>query len=134
MSELYSQTIRELARMDRWFGKMPVERQPDAHGHNRHCGDSVSLWQSDELWYFSGEMCALCRASSHLLCNMLNVDTPFDHRQNTRQWLQDCLRWLDDMSAPVPNPELECFRVAEQFKVRTQCLALPWKTLEQVHA
>ncbi|WDE04127.1 SUF system NifU family Fe-S cluster assembly protein [Thalassomonas viridans] len=104
-----------------------------AHGSNAACGDEISV----QLEYtenkiravaFSGESCAICRASASILCQQLPGCTP----GQASETITHIVAGLEGQQA---FPEAaEALAAVSQYPVRKQCALLPWTALKEIIA
>jgi nitrogen fixation NifU-like protein len=128
LTELYREAVIENSRKP--FGKdAKIEPTHEAEGHNPVCGDSVTVrfrvrGDAIEAAAFSGDSCAICTASSALLC-----------RQLTGGRLGEVRAGRDGFAASIRSGEAEqapglmqpLVRV-RRYPARVECAMLPWDT------
>jgi nitrogen fixation NifU-like protein len=101
--QLYRQIVLEHGRHPHHFGK-PISFSHHAHGHNRMCGDKISIFldiQDGTLQdaRFDGAGCAIMMASASLLMDRLQQTTlPHAH-----DLLQRFLAMMKEAAKPSPN-------------------------------
>jgi nitrogen fixation NifU-like protein len=128
LAELYREAV--LANASDPYGKdADIQPTHEAEGHNPVCGDSVIVRfrVADgviEAAAFSGESCAICTASSALLC-----------RHVAGQALASVTAGRDGFAASIrsgevsdaPEPLQPLVRV-RRYPARVECAMLPWDT------
>ena len=100
-----------------------------AHGRNPLCGDEITVYiqtEADKIKNvsFTGQGCAVCRASASLMTLRLEGQTATEAERDVR-----CvLTWLNDTTAePPPNlGELEALLGVRKFPMRIKCATLAW--------
>lgn len=100
-----------------------------AHGHNPLCGDEITVHlriegnQIKEI-SFTGQGCAICKASASLMTLRLEGQTAADAEKDA----QGVLAWLNDASAEQPSNlgELEALIGVRKFPMRIKCATLAW--------
>ena len=128
LTDLYRQAV--IAHSRDPFGKdADIEPTHRADGHNALCGDSVTIHFHVrngviEAAAFSGESCAICTASSALLCRHL-----------TGQDLAAVEAGRDGFAASIRSGEADDAPAAMQplvrvrrYPARVECAMLPWDT------
>jgi NifU-like protein involved in Fe-S cluster formation len=127
--ELYQKRIKALASDQRWYLEQS-EGPLYAKSQNHNCGDTIKLYRYHDGLFFSGTMCLLCRASAHLLCDISNhfakQGEALDHSK--------VVSWLKTFNGEAPHKSLEPLEVCREFRVRRQCIALPWQAYQQGEA
>ncbi len=108
-----------------------------ANGVNPACGDEIYLTaeiQNNLIHQlaFSGDSCAICRASASILCQLLE-----------NQSVQQALLVSEQLQLALENNSalelhlvqaLSPLMIVKKFPVRKQCALLPWLTLERALA
>ncbi|WP_440873892.1 Fe-S cluster assembly sulfur transfer protein SufU [Thalassotalea sp. PLHSN55] len=97
-------------------------------GENAFCGDEINLMISCDHQHisdiaFSGDSCAICRASASILCQSilgLSFHQAFNFIKQTSQALINKDTLVNSL-APLNG--------VKQYPVRLQCALLPWQTL-----
>ena len=126
LKRLYQDTIRRHAAEPVGFGKDIAE----THRHelfNAQCGDRVDIklrlaGETIEAAAFDGEGCAICMASSSLLCTHL----PGLERAAARRLHEDLLALLaGDDAADTAGP-LAPLSGVSSYPSRVRCATLPW--------
>jgi nitrogen fixation NifU-like protein len=133
LSQVYEGIIREHFRNPRnYFPLDPFHFSSEAR--NRLCGDQVKIygnWQGEskviEALSFSGQSCAICKASASLLTEAL--------KGKTSEQATILLAALEEFSISwSPSEEIgefSAFLVIKDFKTRHRCMRLPWQALRQ---
>ncbi len=98
---------------------------------NAFCGDEIWVGLETESSrvskiQFSGECCAVCRASSSLLHSYL-IDTPIEF---TEQKIDSVIAAIQQAST-LPEV-LAPLKVIQQFPIRAQCARLPWLAVKKL--
>ena len=104
---------------------------------NHFCGDEITLGinitsASDlastkiALLEFSGECCAICRASASIMCQSLEQKTLTEVKRTIGQF-NDALQNQIDFPS-----ELSALSLIKQYPVRAQCARLPWQALQNI--
>ena len=104
---------------------------------NHFCGDEISVGvnlftmpdgaaENIVSLAFSGECCAICRASASLMCQSLEKKTLTEVKAFISQF-NDALQ----NHANFPS-ELSALSLIKQYPVRAQCARLPWQALQQI--
>ncbi|WDE00358.1 Fe-S cluster assembly sulfur transfer protein SufU [Thalassomonas actiniarum] len=102
-----------------------------ARGSNAACGDEITLqlaYADDTIKAvaFSGDSCAICRASASILCQQL----PGATAKQADEQMMDILAGLDGQQ--VFPQEAEALMAVSQYPVRKQCALLPWTALKEI--
>jgi nitrogen fixation NifU-like protein len=103
-----------------------------ASGNNSACGDEIIIKiQMDNGFVhqvvFTGDSCAICRASASMLCKSL-TNTTLTQANAVLKVTLDCLAGLQ-----VYFPEnIAPLAAVKQYPVRIQCAQLPWQTLQKI--
>ena len=129
--ELYQQVILDHNRHPRNFGE-PSEYTHRAEGYNPLCGDRVKIFvranrELIEQVSFSGEGCAICKASASILTDVARNKTVSGLLEQ-----YECFRKMlaGDKGHGVVEPKLKVFSSVSQFPSRVKCAALPWHALK----
>ena len=127
---LYQQAL--LAHHKKPFGfEKSIQITNQLDGHNAACGDDINvqinvvnsiILQSA----FSGDSCAICRASASIMCQELEQKNMADFFGFYNQLLASLNGELE-----FPKVFLPLSTVA-QYPVRQQCALLPWQTLNKL--
>jgi nitrogen fixation NifU-like protein len=108
--------------------KAELEEEPGTlRGRNPLCGDDVLI--SLEKARFDGYACALCTASSELLCRTIENLSP----EETASAVKRIGLLLREPADPQweTDPDLEALKpllTVHQFPARLECVLLPWRT------
>lgn len=128
LKDLYRETIRRHAAEPVGFNR-PVAATHRCEGHNPQCGDRVEvlLQVSDgriEDAGFEGEACAICLASTSLMCEQLpGLDATEVVAMGTS--LEETLR---SPAEPADDGPLAPLHGVRPYPSRVQCALLPWET------
>ncbi|MDR2397036.1 MAG: SUF system NifU family Fe-S cluster assembly protein [Puniceicoccales bacterium] len=102
-----------------------------SYGNNPLCGDEITIFVKIEndivkAVSFTGEGCAICKASSSLMTDTLCGLSLSDAVDKTQKFIQ----LLSDESIQVPNDlgELEALLGVRKFPARLKCATLAWHT------
>jgi nitrogen fixation protein NifU and related proteins len=129
LDHLYQQTILEHNRKPRNFGPLPGATHA-ARGQDALCGDDILIelridGQRIEAAAFSGEACAVTKASASLLTDWLVGREPAE----VIEWVSRFERLLRDTTIE-DAPELGAInqlRAVGQFPARVRNALLPWR-------
>ena len=98
-------------------------------GHNPLCGDEITVYlriENDRIKEisFTGQGCAICKASASLMTLRLEGQTTADAEKDA----QKILKWLNDATAEQPENlgELEALLGVRKFPMRVKCATLAW--------
>ncbi len=134
LSDLYQEIILDHNKRPRNFRAMP-DCTHHAEGHNPLCGDEVEVFAKVgggklEDVSFSGEGCAISRASASLM----TLKTKGKSIEEMRQLAGGLRSLLLDAPGPKPTPaeigDLAALEGVKQFPARIKCAMLAWHTLE----
>jgi nitrogen fixation NifU-like protein len=131
-SQLYQKALLEHHKKPYGFEK-EIEANATAHGSNVSCGDEISLKvnvQQENLveLAFTGDSCAICRASASLLCQHME-NLPLNEVKKMVSLQLEKLTKITRSSQLFEN-EFEPLNVVVKFPIRKQCAILPWSTLD----
>lgn len=131
--ELYQQVILDHSMHPCNFGKLENPTY-QAFGHNPICGDAITLFlqvKNQEIVdvKFSGQGCAICKASSSMMTqailhkNISDILNLFHHFHSLL---------TDDSYQPNKQilGKLSVFGGVKMFPVRVKCASLAWHTLK----
>ena len=106
-----------------------------AEGYNPLCGDKVTVFVNEhdgniEAVQFTGEGCAISRASASIMTTLLAGRTVAEARQEAQKFY--------DMLTAAEDPDLDILEQGEvaalagvrQFPARIKCATLAWHALE----
>lgn len=130
LDQLYQQTILDHNRSPRHYGRLQNATH-SARGHDALCGDDIliELQIIDgriEQAAFSGETCAITKASASMLMEWLPGRSPRELKVGFEHFNQ----LLKDPNLP-DRPELEAInhlRAVSGFPARVRNALLPWRT------
>jgi nitrogen fixation NifU-like protein len=128
--KMYQSFILDHGRSPRGYGVL-VEYTHKAAGFNRLCGDRIEVFlqlADDRIRQagFSGESCAVCKASASMLMETL----PGLNRSEVAELLALLRRFTEDWQVSEELGAFQAFQVMQEFPTRLKCLQLPWKTAE----
>lgn len=128
--QLYQQTLLMHHKNPIGFNGT-IQATHQACGENAVCGDEIIVEilvvkNVIQQVVFSGESCAICRASASLLCEQINT-LP----------LAKVKEMIVDLTASIVNkrPFMDVFlplAALTKYPVRQQCALLPWQTLQKI--
>ncbi len=132
-NELYQQIILDHNKSPRNYGEL-ADRTHNAEGYNPLCGDHI--WVSlkmngDQIEdiKFSGDGCAICKASSSMMTAAVKGKT----RDEARLVLGEFIKMVKGELNPETDPhhlgKLQLFSGIWQYPSRVKCAALAWHTL-----
>ncbi|WDE13099.1 iron-sulfur cluster assembly scaffold protein [Thalassomonas haliotis] len=127
---LYQQALLQHHKNPVGFNEV-ISFSHQAQGSNAACGDEITLQLaygagSIKALAFSGDSCAICRASASILCQQLPGSTP----NQADEQITDILAGLEGRQA-FPQ-EAEALMAVSQYPVRKQCALLPWTSLKEI--
>ncbi|MDR0755700.1 MAG: SUF system NifU family Fe-S cluster assembly protein [Puniceicoccales bacterium] len=130
LQDIYQEILLAHNRNPNHFESMP-DATHQAYGSNPLCGDEVTIFVKIEnevvkAVSFTGEGCAICKASSSLMTDTLCGLSLSNAIGKTQQFIQ----LLSDTSTPIPNDlgELEALLGVRKFPARLKCATLAWHT------
>lgn len=129
--QLYQAQVMEHSRKPRNYYELE-DASHRAEGWNRLCGDRVKvhLKLSPEgkilASSFSGESCAICKASASMLMEKLSGMG----LEEVKELLTRLQQFTEDWQPDSRLGKFEAFLVMKDFPTRLKCLRLPWRTLE----
>ncbi|MDR1456467.1 MAG: SUF system NifU family Fe-S cluster assembly protein [Puniceicoccales bacterium] len=131
--DLYQEVILEHNRNPQNFGVLST---PDrvARGYNANCGDDICLFlklSGDDIEEikFSGEGCAIARASASLLTLAVEKMSKSQAQQKAEEMLALLTgKKAESDSAPCLRSQLPLLGV-RKFPMRIKCATLPWHAL-----
>lgn len=133
LMDLYRETVADHARRPRNFREMP-QASHRAEGHNRSCGDRVTLWlqlEGDVIRdaSFTGSGCSISTSSASLLTEAIK-DKTIDETERLFS------RFHEMVTAGVEQPiddeslgKLVVFGGVRKFPIRVKCATLAWHTM-----
>lgn len=133
LQELYQQLILDHNANPRNYGELS-EKSHSAEGHNPLCGDHIFLELNIEGAVvkevaFSGEGCAICKASSSLMTERL-VGRTVDECKNLFEVFHNLATSEDDATEfSELLGKLVVFSGVREFPMRVKCATLCWHTL-----
>lgn len=126
---LYQEQLIKLSRHP--YGYKVMESYTcHSRAHNRMCGDVVDIYLvlADGLVAeasFSGESCAVCKASASLMIQAIE-GLPIE---DCKDYGKDFERFKSTWDSEPPIPEMMALSVMKDFPSRERCLTLPWEAL-----
>ena len=135
LEELYQEIILDHSRRPRNFGELP-DAAVRVHGDNPSCGDEIHLaikFGGDNSLTeirFTGQSCAICRASASMMTMKL--------KGKSRSEAEDFLSAVENLvmseglaETSVSLGDLQLLRGVRKFPQRVKCAMLPWRALQQ---
>lgn len=131
LHELYQEIILDHNKRPRHYGVLNTFTD-QVEGFNPLCGDKLQIYlqlEAGTLIAISYECaaCAICKASSSIMCEEL-VNNRFQDCDNT---ILDGLQLLDhhQTKGQHSNGDLKALEGVHKFPARINCAKLPWITL-----
>lgn len=131
LDDLYQAIILEHNRRPQNFGTLP---DPDGigYGHNANCGDVIILYlkfAGDRIAQirFSGEGCAICRASASLL-TLRVAQLPRDEGKMFAERIIGLISGDEEVGAEGLG-DLAALLGVRKFPMRVKCATLAWHAL-----
>ena len=134
LDELYQELIKDHTKRPRNFREMP-DATRTADGHNRLCGDKLTLFvklEGDIIKdvAFKGSGCSISTASASMMTEALKGKT-IAEAQALFGKFHDVLTGPPDETPDVPElGKLAAFHGVRKFPVRVKCATLAWHTLQ----
>lgn len=130
LDQLYQQVILEHNRNPRNCGRLAGATHAE-RGHDALCGDDILMElevANDHIVRagFSGEACAVTKASASMLTEWLKGKTPDEVVRGCRQF-SELLSGGDESDHPALG-ELVHLHAVSRFPARVRNALLPWKT------
>jgi len=136
LRELYMEYVMDHASRPRNYGALE-----DATFHeeaeNPSCGDHLELFlktndqQTIEDIRFTGESCALCKASASTLTTELKGKS-LEDAESLRQRFEIMIAGAEDEVLNDLSGNLKLFQSVRHFPQRISCVLLAWKALGQI--
>jgi len=129
-SQLYQQALLAHHKSPHGFA-IEGEFNHQADGENAACGDEITVSinineQAIHSIGFSGDSCAICRASASIMCQQVSV-------LNVEQSQQLAEKINEHFSQNIPFEDaLTPLNAVFSLPIRQQCALLPWNTLLKV--
>ena len=102
-----------------------------SHGNNPLCGDEISVFlkikdNKIEAISFTGEGCAICKASASLMTVALKGLQTLEAEKKAK----DFIELLSNDQIPIPSDlgEMEALLGVRKFPARLKCATLAWHT------
>ena len=132
LQTLYQDVIIDHSRHPCCYGKLDKPTH-EHEGFNPICGDRVliQLRVSDDTIdaiQFEGKSCAICMASSSLMCETLGKKTLAELNQHW-QAFHDLMHEKKDASS-LNLGKLSVLKGVRAYPMRIKCATLPWHTLQ----
>ena len=129
---LYQQALLEHHKSPVGFNA-PILATHFADGSNAACGDEIHVQlhcQGDviEQISFTGDSCAICRASASIMCQSFE-GKHINHARKVSEIVTVGLSQNHSSDIAFYSQLLPIFAV-KKFPVRIQCAILPWRTFE----
>lgn len=127
---LYQQALLQHHKNPTGFNQI-ISFNFQAQGTNAACGDEISVQlelvnNEVKAVAFSGDSCAICRASASILCQQIPGKTPEEANDKLEQ-IFACLKGLQTF-----DHDSQALAAVSQYPVRKQCALLPWTTLQEI--
>lgn len=134
LKELYQQVILDHNRAPRNFGTLEPHTHA-AEGDNPLCGDHIDIFINVkdgviEDIKFSGEGCAISKASASLMTSVLKGKTVEEARKMFEEF-HDLVTKDDYLPDFDKLGKLAVFAGVRTFPVRVKCASLAWHTMLQ---
>ncbi|MDR0647255.1 MAG: SUF system NifU family Fe-S cluster assembly protein [Puniceicoccales bacterium] len=130
LQDIYQEILLAHNENPNHFGSM-LDATYQAYGNNPLCGDEITIFVKIEndvvkAVSFTGEGCAICKASSSLMTSTLCELSLPSATDKTQRFIQ----LLSDTSIQAPNDlgELEALLGVRKFPARLKCATLAWHT------
>ena len=129
---LYQQALLEHHKAPVGFN-VPIVATHFAEGANAACGDEIFVQlhcqgEVIEQISFTGDSCAICRASASIMCQSFE-GRHIDHARKVSDMVASGLSQTQSSDIALYAQLLPLFAV-KKFPVRIQCAILPWRTFE----
>ncbi|MDP7040211.1 MAG: SUF system NifU family Fe-S cluster assembly protein [Myxococcota bacterium] len=133
LQELYQQLILDHNANPRHYGRL-AECTHSAEGHNPLCGDQIFLELKIEdscvsQVAFSGEGCAICKASSSLMTERLAGKSVSECKELFTLFHALATGEEDAAQDSAALGKLVVFSGVREFPMRVKCATLCWHTL-----
>jgi len=130
--QLYQEMILEHNKKPRNWGLLELSTHR-SEGVNPLCGDHIflSLRMADdrvEAVGFSGESCAICKASASMMTTLIKGRQRHEAEQMVQEF-RDMTTGKLDPAAPHHLGRLTVFAGVRDLPTRVKCAVLPWHTL-----
>lgn len=139
--QLYQQALLKHHKAPVGF-ELEFEATHKAEGINAACGDEIVIYTKINAGVisklgFSGDSCAICRASASMMCQHL-IDRSSE--QCIEQSIEQIKASIENIIAIINSPsdekstlnqQLQPLLAVRKFPVRKQCAILPWRTFAQ---
>ena len=133
LKELYQQVILDHNKSPRNFRKMD-NASSTAEGYNPLCGDHIDVYVLVEDGIvkdvsFSGEGCAISKASASVMTSMLKGKTKEEAEKLFNKFHDLVTGKLGDDLDTDGLGKLAVFAGVQEFPVRVKCASLAWHTM-----
>lgn len=130
LDKLYQQVILDHNRDPHHFGRLPGATH-SARGHDALCGDDIliELIVADgriERAAFSGEACAVTKASASMLTDWLKGRSPDEIDSALKTF--EAILFDPDAPTAAELGEINELRAVSKFPARVRNALLPWRT------
>ncbi len=134
INDLYQEVILDHNKSPRNFGELQTKNRC-AHGHNPLCGDQIDIQldiDSDNIIKdikFTGEGCAISKASASLLTTMVKGKTVEEAKQMFDKFHHVVTMPVDEEPDMAELGKLAVFSGVREFPARVKCASLAWHTM-----
>lgn len=136
LNSVYSEIILEAANSKKNFRKLD---NPDIEelGHNPSCGDELTIYAKIkdgviEDASFTGEGCAISRASTSIMIDLIKGKTESEAKELIRIFL-GMIRGEEISKEDFKKlKDARMFEGIKQLPARAKCATLAWHTLENI--
>ncbi len=143
LAELYQEMILDMSQVPLGFGELPNATHK-IRGYNPLCGDDLSIEfilrkepitgtvdvaQAIEKVQFTGQGCAISKASASVLTKLASGSTAADAQNLAHAFGSAILHHKDFTQLPL---ELQAFSGVSKFPMRVKCATLAWHALQEV--
>lgn len=131
LDSLYQEVILDHYKNPHHYGTLPGA--PLIHEENPSCGDQIDLQmivgadQRIQAIKFTGQGCAISRASASMMTEVVEGKTVDEARQLIAEFQQ---MLMNDADVSDELGDLEALRGVRQFPVRVKCATLAWHALQ----
>ena len=134
LDDLYRDIILDHTKKPRNFREMP-DATAHAEGHNRLCGDKLTLWVKVrdgriEDVSFKGQGCSISTASASLMTDALKGKTIAEANALFEKFHSVLTGPPDEEPDMDELGKLAAFHGVRRFPVRVKCATLAWHTLQ----
>ena len=135
MADIYSGNWIERSASPRHEGEPEDKTIPHTESRSRTCGDAVCVYldydDQDVIrhGYFTGDCCAVCKASADLMIDAIEGKTRKEAAQISEAFRRVMRDDVNGADIALIGQAAEMLPVRE-LPSRTKCACLPWKALE----